>query len=170
MMKLEEVSADLTIRKVLANYARGVDRWDAETLKSCYHEDATDDHTMFVGLGHAFADFIVEYCQKLNGKSSHNITNINIDLVSPTRANVESYYIAYHQFCDESGVDVLLITGGRYLDRFEERDGAWRIAKRICTIDWSREPFPNPGWGYAERFPKIGPRGVDPMYALFAET
>ena len=169
MMTLEEISADLEIRRVLANYARGVDRWDVETLKSCYHVDATDDHTMFKGLGHDFADFIVDYCAKAGGVSNHNVTNINIDMVTPSRANVESYYIAYHQFRNNAGIDTLLVTGGRYLDRFEQRKGAWKIAKRICTIDWSREPCPNPGWEYAKSFPKIGPKGIDPMYGLFAE-
>lgn len=169
-MTLEQISAELEIRRVLANYARGVDRWDVDTLKSCYHPDATDDHTMFVGKGHDFAEFIVEYCAKIGGASNHNVTNVNIEHVSAARANVESYYIAAHQTMDEHGVDTLLITGGRYLDRFELRDGAWKIAKRICTIDWSRAPVANPGWEYAKSFPKIGPKGVDPMYALFAEA
>ena len=65
---------------------------------------------------------------------------------------------------------LLLMTGGRYLDRFELRGGAWKIARRIATIDWSREPFPNPAWEFAKSFPKVGPVGVDPMYAFFAEA
>ena len=28
---------------------------------------------------------------------------------------------------------------GRYLDRFEERDDEWRIARRKVVVDWFRE-------------------------------
>jgi hypothetical protein len=30
------------------------------------------------------------------------------------------------------------IGGGRYVDRLEKRDGAWRIAARVCLRDWSQ--------------------------------
>jgi hypothetical protein len=26
--------------------------------------------------------------------------------------------------------------GARYIDRFERRDGEWRIARRVAVIDW----------------------------------
>ena len=28
--------------------------------------------------------------------------------------------------------------GGRYLDRFERRDGVWKIARRLLVDEWSR--------------------------------
>ena len=31
----------------------------------------------------------------------------------------------------------LSMTGGRYLDRLEKRNGEWRIAYRACTRDWA---------------------------------
>ena len=30
------------------------------------------------------------------------------------------------------------LTGGRYVDRFERRDGRWRIAERTFVLDWMR--------------------------------
>jgi hypothetical protein len=33
--------------------------------------------------------------------------------------------------------------GGRYLDRFERRDGEWRIAERVMLYDWFQD------WGAA---------------------
>jgi hypothetical protein len=169
MLTLQEISAHIEIRQVLAAYARGVDRCDADLLKSCYHEDATDQHTMFNGTGHAFADFIVDFCTKMGGTSLHQITSVHIDLKG-ARADVESYYIAMQQFRDAEGSDRMLVAGGRYLDRFEERGGAWKIAKRICTMDCSREPFPNEPSAISRDFPKVGPKGVDPLYALFSEA
>jgi hypothetical protein len=31
----------------------------------------------------------------------------------------------------------LSMGGGRYLDRFEKRDGRWAIAARVCVRDWA---------------------------------
>lgn len=169
MMTLEDISAHVEIRQVLAAYSRGVDRWDVETLRSVYHPDATDEHTVFNGLGWDFAEWIVAFNKRNGGVSQHHITHSMID-VQGASANVESYYIAYHELVDpETGRSTLLNTGGRYLDRFERRDGVWKVAKRICTIDWSRENIAGQSWDGASAFPKVGPLGADPMYTLFAE-
>ena len=29
------------------------------------------------------------------------------------------------------------VVGGRYLDRFERRDGQWKIAHRLYVMDWN---------------------------------
>jgi hypothetical protein len=167
-MTLEEISAHLEIRQVLATYSRGVDRWDRELLKSVYHPDATDTHTVFNGSGHGFAEFIVETCRRMNGPSQHHLTNIYIELHGDA-ANVETYYIAYHGSTDpETGAETLLNTGGRYLDRFERRQGEWKIADRLVTIDWSRRSLPGEAWDGAVPFPHALPKPEDPMYALFA--
>ena len=35
-----------------------------------------------------------------------------------------------------------MVLGLRYVDRFEQRDGTWLIAKRVCSFDWVyRVPF-----------------------------
>lgn len=170
MMTLEEISAHLEIRQALATYSRGVDRWDVDLLKQAYHAESMDNHTMFNGPGWEFAEFITDFCRKTGGVSQHHITNIYIELHGDS-ANVETYYIAYHQLNDEeAGTSKLLNTGGRYLDRFEKRNRQWKIAQRICTIDWSRENLPGQSWDGAQAFPAIGPRGVDPMYPLFEQT
>jgi hypothetical protein len=30
-----------------------------------------------------------------------------------------------------------MVLGLRYLDRFERREGRWRIARRVCAFDWT---------------------------------
>ncbi|MET0547614.1 MAG: nuclear transport factor 2 family protein [Caulobacterales bacterium] len=167
-LSLQEISDHIEIRQVLATYSRGVDRWDRELLKSIYHPDGRDDHTVYNGLGWGFADFIVDTCTQMKGPSQHHLTNIYIELHGDA-ANVETYYIAYHATVDERG-ETLLNTGGRYLDRFERRDGVWKIAHRICTIDWSRAALPGEPWEGAKPFPHALPKGQDAMYELFART
>lgn len=166
-LSLQAISDHIEIRQLLMTYSRGVDRWDAELLKSIYHEDGIDDHTIFVGKGHEFADFIVATCREMGGASQHHLTNIYIDLQGDV-ANVETYYIAYHASQAEDGSEArLLNTGGRYLDRIERRDGVWKIAHRLCTIDWSREHLPGTPWDGATPFPQALPAGEDASDRLF---
>jgi hypothetical protein len=40
-------------------YSRGIDRLDRELLMSVYHEDAIDDHGVFVGNREEFADWAI---------------------------------------------------------------------------------------------------------------
>ncbi|HJY93624.1 MAG TPA: nuclear transport factor 2 family protein, partial [Streptosporangiaceae bacterium] len=44
-----EAAAAEAIRQAALRYCRGVDRLDAELMRSAYHNDATDDHGVFVG-------------------------------------------------------------------------------------------------------------------------
>ena len=36
------------------------------------------------------------------------------------------------------GADVVDTWCGRYLDHYEEHDGDWRIAARVCVHEWTR--------------------------------
>ena len=50
-------------------------------------------------------------------------------------ARAESYGVAYHR--KEGGEPRQnLSTGFRFVDRFERRDGDWRIARRVATTEW----------------------------------
>jgi SnoaL-like domain len=170
-MTIEEISARLEIRQCLARYCRGVDRRDSAMLKSVYHADGTDDHSIFVGRGHDFADFLIDLLNKEKNPSTHQVTISMICVHGPDHADVESYYIAHQAMSDaQTGAPLLLNTGGRYLDKFERRNGAWKIAKRICTIDWSRRHLPGEPWEGAAQFPKVGGFGEDPSYHGFNFT
>ena len=49
--------------------------------------------------------------------------------------------MAVHRCADGEGGEYLERFGGRYFDRFVQRDGAWKIADRKLTWDWdAREP------------------------------
>jgi hypothetical protein len=58
---------------------------------------------------------------------------------------------------------------GRYLDRFEKRDGDWRIADRQVIFDWIEKSPPTPGV-HPERFGGRTPVGgrfpEDPLYVF----
>ena len=46
---------------------------------------------------------------------------------------------------DPNGIAEMEV-GGRYLDRFEKRDGEWRIARRRYVLDWSRNGASTAQW------------------------
>ena len=49
--ELEELIEERAILSVLKRYCRGIDRLDEELVRSCYHEDSTDDHGVYKGKG-----------------------------------------------------------------------------------------------------------------------
>jgi hypothetical protein len=53
------------IRQVVARYARGVDRLDAEVMKSAYWPEATDDHGVFVGNATVFVNASLRHTSDL---------------------------------------------------------------------------------------------------------
>jgi ketosteroid isomerase-like protein len=163
-MDLEKISAYLEIQQALYTYCRGVDRGDSELVKSIYHPDAIDEHGQFKGKGMKFADMIVVEMEKRSANGQHHITNIFIDLDGDV-ARVESYFISLNPEVAPEGT-VAPVTG-RYLDRFEKRDGAWKIAHRQVVLDYSYPALPSGKWELHDKFPNGGKREHDPSYAFF---
>lgn len=136
---VEELWAREQIRDCLYRYSRGIDRCDIELVRSCYHPDATDDHGAYSGD----VDGFIEFVRQSRGPDSpfevmqHAICHVLIER-SGDIAHVESYlYNPVSPRDPSSGVPDLLI-GGRFLDRFECRDGRWAIAERRLVFDYCR--------------------------------
>lgn len=53
-------------------------------------------------------------------------------------AYCESYFFAVHRRQNKDGTKADLIFAGRYVDRFERREGRWKIAHRQVVFDRSR--------------------------------
>lgn len=98
----------------------------------------------------------------------HSLANIMIDRHGDT-AVVESHVLAYHEWEMASGTHDEIV-GGRYIDRFERRDGAWKIADRRCVFEWSR--LERCTVRFFERMPGRYTRGAhapdDYLYTLLA--
>ncbi len=125
----------------LMRYSRGVDRLDRDLLLSCYHEDAIDDHGMFVGDREEFADWVVDMHSSTHSSHQHCLFNHSCELDGDV-AHTETYYMFAGM--NRQGTP-LVMSGGRYLDRFERRAGRWAIAHRVCVRDWAPvEDQPDP--------------------------
>jgi 3-phenylpropionate/cinnamic acid dioxygenase small subunit len=120
------------IQDVLLRYCRGVDRRDFDLVRSCYHDDAYDLHGSYEGGPDGFIEHL-----KRNARwdaTMHVIGNQLIELDGDL-ARCESYCISYHRH--EAEAEDMVI-GLRYVDRVERRQGEWRIAHRVCAMEWSR--------------------------------
>jgi hypothetical protein len=120
------------IRECFLRYMRGIDRLDVELIKSAFHRDAIDNHTREVrgSIGDMLAWWLPQ--QPEREATQHFVTNQTIDLDGDI-AHVESYFFVFiKQKAQETGS----LVGGRYADRFERRDGAWKIALRVVIPEW----------------------------------
>lgn len=123
----------MAIADVIARYSRGVDRQDRALLESCYHPGAIDDHGMFVGPADEFFDWTDPSHLHLFRTHQHITANHTCELDGDT-AHCETYYI----FAGMTKADnAFALSGGRYIDRMEKRDGEWRIAARKCLVEWT---------------------------------
>jgi hypothetical protein len=168
---LEEWIGKSLIRQTLATHSRGVDRADAELLKSAYHPDATVDYGFFVGEAQKLAA-ILAAAQKTQPVTLHRTSNMWIK-VRDGHARSESYVIAYaeHRGGDEA---VQRLIGGRYLDQHERRGGEWRLTHRRYVLDFnmnheSTAACADPSVALAHFAPRGGHGASDPGRALLAQ-
>lgn len=134
----------LEITEVLHRQARGTDRADAELLWSCYHPDAIEEHGgNFSGPAQEYIEGAVERIRGM-GPMCHYVCNVNIDLQGD-RAWVEAYILTFARI-EQDGRSFDTLTGARACDRFERRDGEWRIAHRRVVFDWNRDMESREGW------------------------
>lgn len=125
------------IRKVHLRYCRGIDRMDLDLVRSCYHPDAIDDHGEFVGGVDEFIAYARENLPNFLS-TSHCVCNQLVEVDGDT-AFAEHYGIAFHRLpAGADGIEKDWIATIRYVDRFERRDGEWRIAHRRSIVDSDR--------------------------------
>jgi ketosteroid isomerase-like protein len=127
--QVQELLDRRAIADCVHRYCRGIDRGDIDLVASCYHDDAIDDHGHYVGPGRGLAEWATERMSDLL-RNQHHITTHNVELDGDT-AHSEAYYIATMR--EPDGITKLV--SGRYLDRFERRNGEWRIAQRVCMVE-----------------------------------
>lgn len=142
--RLEAVLSREEIRDVMMRYARGVDRADEALLKTCYHEDAIEEHgAAYSGPAHAYIEGAVQRIREM-GTMVHYVCNVHIELDGDL-AWVESYVLTFVRFTKD-GQDWDTLTGGRTCDRFERRAGEWKIAHRKLTFDWNSDTPSSETW------------------------
>jgi hypothetical protein len=115
----------------VAAHARGCDRHDTELVTGTYHEDGVDVHGATINTGPEYAAWANEVHRATAQNHLHNITTHTCDVVGD-EAHTESYVMVTLLSPDTTTATVMC---GRYVDRLERRDGAWRIAVRRTTVE-----------------------------------
>lgn len=157
------------IRDCLYRYCQGIDRCDEAALRSTYWEDATDCHGGWNGSATGFIDQALIKL-KAGGRRVHHINNVLIELHGDM-AVVQSSFLALQTTAVQPANETFLC--GRYVDRFERRNGAWRVAARTVVYDWLEERTRSElalddAMLFGPRQPVAAPAPLDPVYALLS--
>ncbi|MBY0400747.1 nuclear transport factor 2 family protein [Myxococcota bacterium] len=132
--ELDRLLAERAITRVLHRYAQGVDRRRFDQIRDCYWPEARDDHGSFQGGVLEYVAWLEKVLPNV-AVSSHQYTNVLIDVeLEAGTAESEAYCLNGNVFPDGRHLHHHL----RYLDRWQRRDGEWRIAYRRVVTDWSR--------------------------------
>jgi len=132
LARLEQLLDKQDIIECLGRFSRGMDRFDREIYLSAFHPDAVMAAGPFVGSAADCYDWAMPMHEAGQIATHHNLLNTTIEIAGDV-AHTETYYLFVGRNRDESN----WIAGGRYIDRLERRDGAWRIALRTNAIEWS---------------------------------
>ena len=168
---LDELEARTEIEDCLKRFARAVDRQDWALARTLYHDGAFDDHGFFKGAPDAFLAHIAKLHEHQD-HSMHFNTNVLIEFQAKDRAFVETYVLVLQRYTSKAeGVAPgshgrRVFASARYLDRFEKRNGEWRVAHRTLVFgDTESAPMAGPS-----QFPAdfvVQKHGMDDaLYAL----
>lgn len=133
--KLQALLDKQEIHERLTAFSRGMDRFDHASYSSAFWPDAVMAAGPFVGTPQECWEWAVPMHEAGQILTHHSLLNCTID-IQGDEAHTETYYIFVGRNRDES----LWQAGGRYVDRFERRNGEWRIAMRHNAIEWSCLP------------------------------
>ena len=152
------------IRLLITGYCRGVDRADEAMIKALFWDDATVISGVSNGTAADFSRNVTAYVTANLASCFHSVANEWIEV----RGNhaVGEHYIIAHSRTDAQDT----LTGGRYIDSYERRDGEWKIASRSFVSDWtSTNPTTYEAGGFYEALTTRGCYGpADPVYAHWA--
>ncbi|MCW5770112.1 MAG: nuclear transport factor 2 family protein [Rhodospirillaceae bacterium] len=147
---LEELEARTEIEDCLKRFARAVDRQDWALARTLYHDGAFDDHGFFKGA----PDPLLATVAKMHEHQDHSMhfnTNVLIEFQAKDRAFVETYVLVLQRYTAKAeGVEAgshgkRVFASARYLDRFEKRNGEWRVVHRTLVFgDMESAPMAAP--------------------------
>lgn len=136
------------ITEQLYRYCRALDRFDKELALRVWHEGGTADYgaDIFQGTGEGFVEWVWVIHEQGFTIHSHQITNVLIEVDGDTAVSEAYLTVALRPRRGDDYFD-----RGRYLDRWERRDGRWAIVARRFVSDFSGAPGPSrdrtdPSW------------------------
>lgn len=162
-LDLQHLLDRAALERLVLSYCHGIDRSDLKLVRSLYHDDAVDDHgAMFCGSPDEYVAWLPGMLANWQA-TRHTVSNM-LFLIEGDTAEGEHPTTAWHRTADGTRD---LIAHGRYLDRYERRDGVWKFLRRNLVLDWMEERAnaPTLGGGVDDGV-ELGRGGADdPVYA-----
>lgn len=131
--KLDRLVSKQEITEGIFRWARGADRLDLATLQSAFHADAKINYgSGDVPSGDFLQGIVAQHAADFES-TRHIIFNVLID-VDGDRATSEAGVDCRVRFTGADGPCEMLVVG-RYFDKWERRNGPWKIAHRFSVLD-----------------------------------
>ncbi|MDO6415221.1 nuclear transport factor 2 family protein [Sphingomonas sp. BIUV-7] len=118
------------VRRLLATYAQNLDYGkvdaNADILANARFKVADTIVEGRDGIAH-FLKTNLQYHVDDTPRTWHSVSNVLIDVHSATAASSICYFTVHQEL---PGLPLQPIVTGRYIDSFEQHDGAWRFSSR----------------------------------------
>lgn len=134
--RLEELLVKQDLADLCAAYSRAVDRLDEAAFVELFHPDAEIDSGVLRGDPRTFARDFCGWVRNNARLVFHGMCQ-HWFIVEGERARGESYVVAIARLIEPDSAERDVLTVGRYLDRFERREGRWRFSERRFIVDHS---------------------------------
>lgn len=128
MTEIEKMVEQRAIERMMFEYSYALDMNQPDTLAALFVEDCEVSYAPNFG-----ATGMEAYKKTLEGigtffrGTSHHNSNIVIDFVSDTEANVRSIVLAVHRYTKERPDGIL---HGQYFDTVVKQNGQWKFKRR----------------------------------------
>ena len=140
--RLRELIDRQDIWSLLLRYARGLDRLDRDLIRSCYWDDAIDDHHSFIGSPDEFIDWAFD--GSMDSTVQHHGIGNHVCEIDGDNAYAETHYT----FVGTHTAAPHMLSFGRYIDHFQRRNGVWKMANRVTVIEknFALVEYPGDDW------------------------
>ena len=164
--RLQQLLDKQDIYELMCRYCRGVDRMDKDLTLSCFWPGAIDVHVGKNGVYHGTVEEFLDAeweSWKVFTASQHHLCN-HLCEVEGDKALAETYQFSLYWKAPGDDPALNWYNSNRYIDRFERRDGQWRIVHRELYRSFSFAirpvgfPTPENGW------PMLSQDRSDPAY------
>ncbi|MEO9461977.1 MAG: nuclear transport factor 2 family protein [Marinomonas sp.] len=132
------------IRDIITVYAHAIDRRRWDIMPGLFHDDAEFGFGVVAGGWRDFVEQargVIDPCLA----TQHQLGQILFGFEGDDVCHTETYMTAMHTIPPGHPMPEIFppkdeiysaVIAGRYVDIFEKRDGAWKIAKRTGIYDW----------------------------------
>ena len=129
---LAKCAARRAIKDCIVQSVRGLDRADRPLTLDQYASGALVEDGVFRGPVERHTDLLLTRFEQEDIAITHNLTSHLVEIRGPA-ATAETY-LTLMRFSKDGATG--WVGGLRLLDRLEQRDGRWRIAKRRIVADY----------------------------------